>query len=175
MVFTVAVTTSWEYDDSVLYRPGHLIHRWTDRMEADLHRAIVLAAPINKRANKSQHPSTFGGITPVGHLKANIERSPIARTGTRRLDFEVVSKAAYSAAVIFGTDGGTKAGAAGTQRRDRFGRFASGERGPGEVYRLPFNGPGRGAKAVVRFRGQEPNDFFSKGYAVAKRAHAALG
>lgn len=172
MATTVIIGTA-RIDESVLYKQGHLVHRWTEDVRRDLAAAIRTAAPVNKRANKSNHPTTFGGPgRPVGWLKSQIRGEGISRTARTRLQFAVNSKAGYTQAVLRGTAGGTKAG--GGARRDAAGRFSRGSRSGAEFYLLPFNGPKRGAQKVTRFKGQKPNDFFSKGFNLAAQKHPAL-
>lgn len=172
---TKVIVTFDRVNDAQLYYPGHLIHNWSRGVRRDLHLAIVAAAPVNKRANKSKHPATYGGPTEVGHLKANIEAEEVQRTNARGLAFRVVSKAKYTKAVLFGTHGGTKVGQNRVlrQQRNQFGQFTS-VFSDKPFYRIPFNGPGRGAKKVYKFRGQRANNFFEKGYAVAAAKHPAL-
>jgi hypothetical protein len=153
-----------DVDDEKLWSEGHLIRRWFEGIDNELEVAIKAEAPAsNEPGGTKRWPlrTNMRGHQP-GALRRGIRSTEPLRTGPRALETKIVSEAAHTKYVLFGTSPNIYARQAG----GLFGFKALG-------FALPAQG-WIGFKRVQRVSGQEPNNFFQRGYDIVAANHSSL-
>jgi hypothetical protein len=144
--------------DEVLYQPGHMVHQWV----GGITRKYVIHA-------KARAPMRSGT------LKAGI-RGTTRRTGVKRVDGNIHSRAKHTMYVLRGTGHPVKGHAGFIYSTEGF--FAVGNEWPGkgrkgvgkgEFMHLKPTGP-----IAHRVRGQEPNNFLEAAWRATARNHRAI-
>jgi hypothetical protein len=160
VTFTYDVVLGATYEER-LFLKGHLIRRWFDGMKAELHAAIVAEAPHSALpgGTKSYPPRTNknDGTVP-GHLRAGITVETHL-VHSHLIEGTIRSDAYYTMYVLSGTGR--------IYFRGQGGQFG------GRGLDLPAQ-PWIKRKRLQSVSGQEPNDFFLRGYEIVATRHSSL-
>lgn len=160
-----------EIHDEVLFTGNGDIVKWRNKLRNELRVKGKAAAPVNRRSAKSKSPKTAGGVTPRGHLRANVDAVNF-RAGRKVIGVDLVSGAAYSTYVINGTRD-TFARNKGKFGKARFILPASRVGAANTMGASPKMGS-YPRRRVAKITGQEPNNFLERAYRNVALNHESL-
>lgn len=159
VTFTYDVVSTNTYEEK-LFLKGHLIRRWFDGVNAELHTAIVAEAPHSAMPGGSKRypPRSNKNVGVPGDLRRGISVETHL-VHSHLIEGNIVSDAPYTMYVISGTGP--------IYFRGEGGQFG------GRGLDLPSQ-PWIKRLRLQRVSGQDANDFFLRGYEIVATHHSSL-